>query len=73
MITPARDNITFLHQRLELDFSLQRAYEAQAEICLAVDHGTEHVVSTGIEHFDFDAWKLPVVMRDHPRHEVVSR
>ncbi len=73
MIAPARYDIPFLHQGLEIHFGFQRAHEAQAEIRFAIDHRAQYVVGAGVQHLDLDPRKLPVIMRDHPWHEVVSR
>ncbi|MNX93745.1 hypothetical protein D3C86_1259440 [compost metagenome] len=73
VIAPTGDHVAFLHQRLEIDFGLQRAHEAQAEIGFAIDHRAQHFMGAGIQHLDLDPRKLPVIVRDDSRHEVVRR
>ncbi|MNS10119.1 hypothetical protein D3C72_416260 [compost metagenome] len=73
MIAATSDDVALLHKRFELDFGILRAEETQAEIRLAVDHRTQDIVRTGVEHFDFDPWELLVIARNHAGHEVVRR
>ncbi len=73
VIAAAGDHVALLHKRFEIDFGILRAHETQTEIRLAIDHGAQYIVGAGIEDFDFDAWKLLVIARDHAGHEVVRR